>query len=676
MKQIYSVLIFFILFSACTEQDNNVSKNSAISMAEKYFKIAANKKKPLKIRCYYNNKAFSQLKNVEIDSINIKIIYNIILNYRDINRWQELKKATDLLYLKSTKGHCLKGVSLSYLMLGAFYKQKENSDSSFYFYSKAKKIFQKQKDFKNLSGCYFKMSILQLNVSDYWNSELSAIQSYKYSKISGDKAYEYCSLMMMAILSNEIHEYDIALEKHLEALRLVDENDLNFNNYKESSLNNVGCVYQNLNKYTKAIHYFNIALRNKTLSSKAPDLYAVLLDNLAYSNFKLKKYNNVSNLFLQALRIRKQLKTYPSVVLSYTHLSEYSDIRNDDKNAKIYANEALNFAKKSKSPASMLLALEQVIKVDKKNSSLYSQQYIALNDSLQLAERKTRNKFARIAFETDELALEKAAAVKQKWIILGAAGLAISLVVTLLIIKIQRARQKELLFAQHQQTSNESIYRLLNDQQIKIDEGRQAEKKRIAQELHDGVMNRLTSTRLNLFILNKKKDDETINKCLSFIDDIQEIEKEIRQVAHDLNNDIFSGNNSFHTLLESLFHEQKAISQSNIFTESDKTINWEMVGNAIKMNIYRILQEAIQNANKYSLAKNIYVTLSKDDETGLLHITIHDDGIGFNIGKIKSGIGLKNMTQRVESLSGTIDIRSRKGKGTIINIAFQIRDSS
>src|SRR5690606_36066512 len=109
------------------------------------------------------------------------------------------------------------------------------------------------------------------------------------------------------------------------------------------------------------------------------------------------------------------------------------------------------------------------------------------------------------------------------------------------------------------------IYHLISEQQNNISHGRQEEKKRIARELHDGVMNRLASTRLNLFILNKKRDDETIDKCLSLIDNIQDIEKEIRQVAHDLDSEIFSGNKSFNILLEALFDEVRSVSPSRFF---------------------------------------------------------------------------------------------------------------
>jgi len=110
---------------------------------------------------------------------------------------------------------------------------------------------------------------------------------------------------------------------------------------------------------------------------------------------------------------------------------------------------------------------------------------------------------------------------------------------------------------QDQQKANEEIYQLLQNQQNKMDEGRQLEKKRIAQDLHDGIMNRLASTRLNLHVIAENSETETIKKCLPFIDGIQEIEKEIRNIAHDLNSNVFSNKASFIGIIESFIEEQK-----------------------------------------------------------------------------------------------------------------------
>jgi signal transduction histidine kinase len=183
-------------------------------------------------------------------------------------------------------------------------------------------------------------------------------------------------------------------------------------------------------------------------------------------------------------------------------------------------------------------------------------------------------------------------------------------------------------------------------------------------------MNRLASTRLNLFILNKSQDNQTIKKCLGFINNIQDIEKEIRQVAHDLNDEIFSENKGFALLLETLFEEYRNTSGIKLFTEIDPAFNWEMTESALRMNIYRILQEALQNSYKYARAKNIFVTLTREDDS--VRILVHDDGTGFDVKKVKKGMGLKSISERARTLQGEFKIISGKKEGTILNILLPL----
>jgi signal transduction histidine kinase len=86
----------------------------------------------------------------------------------------------------------------------------------------------------------------------------------------------------------------------------------------------------------------------------------------------------------------------------------------------------------------------------------------------------------------------------------------------------------------------------------------------------------------------------------------------------------------------------------------------------IKMNVYRIIQEAFNNINKYANATKIGLILDTEDD--FLHLEINDNGIGFNEKKVKNGIGLKNMKSRIEAMKGEISIISEKGKGTLIKL--------
>ena len=155
------------------------------------------------------------------------------------------------------------------------------------------------------------------------------------------------------------------------------------------------------------------------------------------------------------------------------------------------------------------------------------------------------------------------------------------------------------------------------------------------------------------------------------IDEIQEVEKEIRAIAHNLNSNLFSNNATFEGIVKELFVKIKNHSQLSLILQVSDTIDWELISNTIKVNLFRIIQEALQNIEKYAQATSvvIYITTTNKHE---VEMTITDDGIGFEPTKKASGIGLNNMKMRTEELNGTFTITSEKDKGTKINLKIKL----
>ena len=176
---------------------------------------------------------------------------------------------------------------------------------------------------------------------------------------------------------------------------------------------------------------------------------------------------------------------------------------------------------------------------------------------------------------------------------------------------------------------------------------------------------------LNLNLLSHKKDKGTIEKCLTHIEGIYQIEQEIRNIAHDLNIEVFSGNNSFTTLLNDFVATQNNTTSTQYQIEIDKPIDWLSISSGIKMNLYRIIQEASHNINKFAQAKNAMISLMLDGNNLCLSIT--DDGKGFDTEKQTEGIGLKNIKQRVETLNGKFVIQSINNKSTSLNISIPLK---
>ncbi|MBC8643313.1 hypothetical protein H9W95_01875 [Flavobacterium lindanitolerans] len=156
---------------------------------------------------------------------------------------------------------------------------------------------------------------------------------------------------------------------------------------------------------------------------------------------------------------------------------------------------------------------------------------------------------------------------------------------------------------QAQQKANEDIYNLMLYQQNKIEEGRTNEKIRIAQELHDGILGRLFGARLNLDSLNKRQDEEAIVSRNNYLVELKNIEQDIREISHDLNLEKHALNNNFIGIVNNLIEQQETVSQAKVSFVVDMEIEWEKIENYIKINLYRILQEALLNINKYARQK-------------------------------------------------------------------------
>ena len=119
-------------------------------------------------------------------------------------------------------------------------------------------------------------------------------------------------------------------------------------------------------------------------------------------------------------------------------------------------------------------------------------------------------------------------------------------------------------------------------------------------------------------------------------------------------------------MIDNLLEDQSKITNFVYVTSFDEHINWERINGGLKMNLYRIIQEAIQNINKYSKAKHVDIEFKNEDDQ--LTLSIKDNGIGFDAETKKIGIGLKNMKARVDKLKAKLSIESENGKGTLITI--------
>lgn len=574
-----------------------------------------------------------------------------------------------LLFKRASISKDTLNIANSCFLLGNFYLDAYKNDSSFYYFVKAEKLFKKIKKLDRIDEIYLNKAFIYIYESDYINCESSASKALLSINVNerGSQRKRYDAYNLIAVSSNELKNYNRAIEYHQKALAVA-QNFLanNKSNLIANSQNNIGVVYQNIDNHNKAIQYFKSALAQKSLLSQSPSLYAMLIDNLAYSKFKIGNNKDLPGLFYNSLKIREENNLDSGVIANKIHLSEYYSTVGDTVNSKKFAFEALNLAKSTKISGDILVSLNQLSVVDKAKSSNYSKEYIKISDSLQVAERSSKDKFARIQFETDEIIQENDNLENRNRTLLYIFVITFILVALLFVVRAQRARTRELLFKQNQQKANEEIFNLMMSQQSIIDESRAKEKKRLAQDLHDGVLGRMFGLRLNLDSLNSSNDADAQRKRLELLNELKTIEQDIREISHDLNREKLVLINNFVSIVHNLLEEQKSLHEAEVEYQIDTKIDWDKIGNAIKINLYRILQEGLQNINKYANAGLIKVDISGDAAN--VYLKIEDDGIGFDVNKKSKGIGMQNMISRTNDCQGIIDISSKKGEGTKIII--------
>lgn len=670
LKRFLLFLFIIVLFScenhSFTNEKNESLQDSINLLIDKANNYELSKSQALN----YLVKAESLVNSLPKDSVYFKNKVYVGFIYYNLGIKEKYKTISFELVDDAIESKDSFYLARAYSYIGDYYTDKVVMDSAVINYQNAEKIYFGIKDNIGIGRMHVKMATAKFRARDYLGSEKSAIMALTYIRLANNKLLEYEANSTLGLACVETKDYEKANEYFLKAYTIAKEENLeNLGQYqsKAISLNNLGFLNLKSGNYKEALSYFNQANQDPNLSIEFPELYATILDNKAKAKLKLGDFTNLPGEFLEPLKIRRNFNLSPEIVNSNINLSEYYQVKGIADSAIYYAHEAYNLAKKTNILNLKLISVQQLSKVDTSNESKLSREQIYLTDSLLQAERNVSEKFARIEYETDEFKRQKEQLAIQNRNIILFALLAVFIVVLLYIIRDQRSRNKYFRLREEQQKANEEIYSLMLSQQKKLDEVVIKEKQRIGQELHDGVLGRLFGARLNLDSLNKKGDELAIAGRDHYISELKFIEQDIREISHELSREKFALINNFVAILTNLFEEQKNLSENTDFKYIiDQAIKWDKVDNDLKINIYRIIQESLQNINKYAKAKNVSVNLLKDADN--LHVSIIDDGIGFEVSKKSKGIGLQNISSRVATCKGTFEIKSKPGKGTTITI--------
>lgn len=249
-------------------------------------------------------------------------------------------------------------------------------------------------------------------------------------------------------------------------------------------------------------------------------------------------------------------------------------------------------------------------------------------------------------------------------------GIVLMLLIIIVVIWFFNKGQKKILDSKMRQQQQELIFQkemLLNT--VKTQE---AERERIAGELHDDITSKLNIIHLNVHLLKKQCNEAP--EMLPFIDQIESslttsIERS-RSISHELMPAIIK-KFGLQFALKELINEIRSTGVLNINSTGEQFI--KISDHFKQLHIFRIIQELVSNTLKYAKASEI--NLEFKEEADRLYFTYQDDGIGFDVDKISAGLGLGNIRTRCELLQATLKFGSFKnGKGISVTIKFPNHD--
>jgi signal transduction histidine kinase len=215
----------------------------------------------------------------------------------------------------------------------------------------------------------------------------------------------------------------------------------------------------------------------------------------------------------------------------------------------------------------------------------------------------------------------------------------------------------------------------LRDLSSRLLSAQEDERKRIAGELHDTIGSCLTGVKFKIqnALQQIRKDSNVTKESLSsVIPMIQEGIEECRRMQQDLRPSILDDLGLLPTL--SWFCRRYQAIYTGIKIDLEETLEERDIPNSLKIVIYRITQEGMNNIAKHSKANIVHLSLRKMD--GRIELFFKDNGQGFDLEKVlgsestKRGLGLTSMRERAELSGGSLTIESAEGKGTTVRASW------
>lgn len=422
----------------------------------------------------------------------------------------------------------------------------------------------------------------------------------------------------------------------------------------------------------------------KLVNLKSIDNRILTLKSQAYLNLGRlfvfeRNLKEAENSFLKSIDISEMLSDKMSLVSSlnnlgniYAERKEYEKAKKTyDKTLKYIENENSISALENKELIYDNIAWALYNLKDYKAYKYVTESY-AIRDSLN--ENKLKRDLAKIEAENDvdlvqRIANEKQSKLERKNWIIGIVGVVVSLLL-LFLANLYKLRQRNLSLklSQNELRQQRKLDRLKSQTQIKIlnatIDGKETERKQIAETLHDNVSALLSSANMHLQASQKQFGGVVPLELQKTQQIIAEASQKIRDLSHNLISSVL--------LKFGLEYAVKDLAKK--FSNSSIKINTAIhnvhrYSEECEIKVFNIIQELVNNILKHSKAENAYIMI--EEEEGKLNIIVKDDGEGFvEKSSNETGIGLNHIKARINIMKGHFLLETAIGEGTkvIMNI--------
>lgn len=551
------------------------------------------------------------------------------------------------------------------------------SDSARYYFEKALKLSQKYQFRKIEAMCTNNLGMFNWNRGNFDEALNYFFQSLKMDESQGSESATANALNNIGLIYQEMNLNDKALEYHQKALKVRQK--YNMENEQIASLNNIGINLKDLGNVQEAISEYKkgieIAVRKQNNIE-----YHKLLYNLANAYNISGNTTLALNTYLDVVQKMKAfganekglLPIYNNIASTYNELDKPNE-------ALIYEEKGLVLIKKYPeseiSAADLYLTSAETLYMlnDYSKARDFKNGYVKLKDALFSEENAKAIADLEIKYETEksqkqiliqraELAEQDLTLQKRNYQIYGLLGLALVLgAIGYLFYNQQKIENNQLL---KENELKEALIKIETQNKL------QEQRLRISRDLHDNIGAQLTFIISSIDNLKYAFDlkDEKLKYKLTTISDFTS------STIYELRDTIWAMNKSEISFEDLEIRISNFIDKANLAAQNidfkfnvSEAVNKKMVFSSIEgMNIYRIIQEAINNALKYAEASKIKVEISKANNT--IKIVISDNGIGFEKENVVLGNGLKNMEKRAADLNGNLTIASAENEGAEITI--------